>query len=84
MNNQFIFPKNVNDKSRNPLLNLLINYIPARSAPQILSIKVESTFIFSNFLIIGFCNSATNLLLEVISFLTVPPEIVFIKKFINH
>ena len=41
------------NKNRNPLLNLLINWISARSAPQILSIKDEYTFLFSKFLIIG-------------------------------
>ena len=43
------------DKKRIPSLNLLINYISTRSAPQVLSIKVEYTLHFSNFLIIGLC-----------------------------
>ena len=51
------------------LLHLLINCISARSAPQILSIKGESVFIFWNFLIIGLCNSSPNSLFETFSFL---------------
>ena len=48
------------NKNLNHFLNLLINYISARSTPQILSIKVECGFIFLNFLIIGLFNySAT-------------------------
>ena len=61
-------------------MNLLINYIYARSVLQILSIKEECTFLFLNFLVIGFCNSSANSLLEMISFLTVPPE-VFLSKY---
>ena len=72
------------NKKRIPLLNLLINYISARSAPQILSIKDECTFIFVIFLIIGLCNSSANSsansLLEIFSFLTVPPEVLLSKK----
>ena len=44
----------------NPLLNLLINCILARSAPQILFMKSECTFLFSNILIIGLFNSYAN------------------------
>ena len=40
-------------KNLNPILNLLINYISAKSAPHILSLNGEYTFIFLNFLIIG-------------------------------
>ena len=40
--------------------NLLINCALARSAPQILSIKVECTFLFLNFLKTGLCNSSAN------------------------
>ena len=36
-----------------PLLYLLNNSISAKSAPQILSLNVEYTLLFSNFLIIG-------------------------------
>ena len=57
------------NKNLNPLLNLLINCISARSTPQILSIKGECTFLFSNFLIIGFCNSSVSYLLEIVLFL---------------
>ena len=45
---------------------------------HLLSIKDECTFIFLNFLMIGLCNSSANSLLEIISFLTVPPEICLI------
>ena len=48
------------NKKRIPLLNLLINYISARAAPQILSIKGECTFLFLNFLMIGLRNSSVN------------------------
>ena len=47
----------------NPLLNLLITCISARSARQILSIKGECTFLLLNFLMIGLCNSSINSLL---------------------
>ena len=52
-----------------PLFDLLINCIPARSLPQTLSIKSECTFLLSNFLITGSCNSSASSLLEIISFL---------------
>ena len=48
------------NKKRISLLNLLINCISARSAPQMLPIKGECTFHFLNFLIIGLCNSSAN------------------------
>ena len=48
------------NKNLNILLNLLINCISAKSAPQILSIKGECTFLLSFFLIIGLCNSSAN------------------------
>ena len=60
------------NKNLNPLLNLLINYVSARSVPQIMSVKNEGIFLFSNFLINGFYNSSANSLLDTISFLTVP------------
>ena len=63
------------NKNLNPLLNLIINCMSARSALQILSIKGEYTFLFSNFLIIGLSNSSANYLLDVFSFLTVRPEV---------
>ena len=60
--------------------DLLINCISAGSAPQILSIKDECTFLFLNFLIIGLCNSSTNYLFEIFSFLTVPPDVLLSKN----
>ena len=61
------------------VLNLLINCISARSAPQLLSIKDECTFLFLKFLIIGLCNSSANSLFEIFSFLTVPAEVFYQK-----
>ena len=61
-------------KNQNPLLNLLIDCISARSAPQILSIKDDCTFLFLNFLVIGLCNSSANSLLEISFFLIPLPE----------
>ena len=46
--------------------------MPARSAPQILSIKDECTSIFSNFLTIGLCSCSANCLLEITLFLIAP------------
>ena len=68
------------NRNINPLLNLLINWISARSAPQILSVKSECTFLLLNFIIIGLRNSSDNSLLEIISFLTVPPEVFYQKN----
>ena len=48
------------NKNLNPLSHLLINYISTRSAPQILSIEGDCTFVLLNFLIIGLCNSSAN------------------------
>ena len=49
------------NKSLNPLLNLHINCISARSAPQILSIKGDCTFLLLNFIIlVGLCNPSAN------------------------
>ena len=62
-------------KNLNLLLNAFINCISAKSVPQILSIKGECSFLLLNFLIIGFCNCSANSLLEIISFLTIPPEV---------
>ena len=61
-------------------MNLLINCISARSAPHILSTKDECTFLFSNFLIIGLCNSSAICLLDIISFLIAPAEAFLSKK----
>ena len=46
------------NKNQNPLLYLFVNCISARSGPQVLSLKDEYTFCFSNFLIVGLCYSA--------------------------
>ena len=75
------------NKNLNALLNLLINCISTRYAPQILLINVEFPFLFFNFLIIDFCNSSVNSLFEIFSYLisdlfasvAVPPE-VFLSK----
>ena len=63
------------NKNLNPSLNLLNNCISAKSALQILSRKSECTFLFSNVLIIGLCNSSAKTLLAIISFLNVQPEV---------
>ena len=57
-----------------PLTSLFSNYISARSAAQILSIKDECIFIFSNFLATGLCSSSDNSLLDVISYLIARPK----------
>ena len=81
------------NKKQIPLLILLNNCISARSAPQILSIKVEYTFRFLNFqIIISLCNSSANSRVAkskerwfVIFLCLIPlPEVFFIKKFVNH
>ena len=71
------------NKNLNPLLNLRINYISTRSAPQTVSAK--------NFLIIALCNSSASSLLEIISFLVADylpawrlHQMLFIKTFIDH
>ena len=58
------------NQKRIHLLNFLINCTSARSAPQILFIKGEGTFLFQNFLIIGLCNSSALSLFKIFSFLT--------------
>ena len=68
------------NENLNNLLNLLINYISARSVPKILSIKSECNFFLLNFLIIGVCNSSTSSLLEIVSFFPVPSEVFFYHK----
>ena len=65
------------NKKRIPLLNLLINCISARSVPQILSIKIECTFLSLNFLIIGLCNSSANSWFDIFSFLISLPEVFY-------
>ena len=65
------------NKKRNPFLNILINCISEGTAPQILSIKDERTFNFSDFLIICFCNSSANPRFDMISLLIVSPADLF-------
>ena len=80
------------NKKRIPLLNLLINCISEKSAPQILSIKGDCTFLFLNFLIIGLCYYSANYWFEIFSFSIPLPvklftsiaEVFFIKGFIDH
>ena len=67
------------NKHLNPLSNLLMNCISAKSALQILLIKGECTFLLLNILIIGFCNSSANSLLEIFSFL-LPLREVFLSE----
>ena len=69
----------MHNKNLNPLLNILLNCISARSASQILSIKDKCTFLFLKFLIIGLCNSSANCWSEIFSFLVPLPE-VFLSK----
>ena len=70
-------------KNLNPSLNLIINSISTKYAPQILAIKSECTFILLNVLIIGLCNSG-NSLLEMFLFLIPLPDVLFIKNIIVH
>ena len=56
------------NKNLNPISDLLINCIAAKSKIQILSVKGECTYLSLNFLIIGLCNSSANSLLEIVSF----------------
>ena len=46
------------NKNLNPLLNLLINCISARSAPHISSLNAACTFRFLNFLKMDLCHSS--------------------------
>ena len=72
------------NKKRISLLNLLINCISSRSAPQILSIKGDYLFLLLNLLITGLRNSAVNSLLNIFSFLIQLPEVFLSKKRIDH
>ena len=65
------------NKNLNPLLTLLTNCISAISATQIFSTKGECYFLLSNFLKTGLYNSSVDPLLDIILFLTVPPEVFF-------
>ena len=42
------------------LLYLLINYMLAREAPEMLSVKDEYASFFLNFIVLYFCNSLAN------------------------
>ena len=66
-------------KKQIPLLKLLINCISVRSAPKVLSIKGQCTFLFKNFPIIGLFSSSANSLFEIFSFLMPLPE-AFLSK----
>ena len=48
------------NKSWSPLLYLFVYCISTRAAPQIMYLRGEYTFRFTNFLIIGLCNSSVN------------------------
>ena len=69
----------IHNKKQNPILNVVVNYISARSVPQILYIKGEYTFRLWNFLVIGLCNSSANSWFLIFSFIAAPPE-VFLSK----
>ena len=49
--------------------------------PQILSKKGDCAFLFLDFLRTGLCNFSANSLLEIFSFLTLPPEDFSSKNF---
>ena len=72
-------------------LNEFLYCISVRSAPQILFIKDEHTFLFLNFLTTGLCNSSANFLLKITSVLVAPSRFIckqrgffYTKKSINH
>ena len=80
------------NKKLNPLSNLLINCISAKSAPQMLPIKVECTFLVLKFVIVDLRNASANCWSGIFSFL-IPLQAnflyarsksFFIKKTINH
>ena len=48
--------------------------MPAKSAPQILSLNYECTFRFSNFQMIGLCSSPNSLFCKIL-LITAPPEV---------
>ena len=71
----------MHNKNLNPLLNLLINCKSAKSAPQILSLIEEYTFLFVIFLIIGLCNSSAKCKFCFVSLLlTIPLSSDFLSK----
>ena len=58
----------IHNRKRIPLSNLLINCIYEGSAPQILSLKNEYNFTFSNFIIL-----LANCSFDKVLFLMIPP-----------
>ena len=63
-----------NYKITNSFINFLISWISARTAPELLSIKVECIFVFLILLIIALRNSSANFWFEIFSFLIPLPE----------
>ena len=63
----------MHSENQNSLLCLLIKCISPRSAIQILNLKDECPFRFSNSLI-SLCNSSNNCWFEIILLLPSPPE----------
>ena len=64
-----IIDRHPSKNDKNSLLNLLINWISARTTIQ-----------FLNFLIIGLCNSSANSWFDILSFLIPPPQIFLSKE----
>ena len=56
------------------MLNLLIHCISARSAVQVLPVKDECLFHFSNVLLTGLCNSSGNTWFGIITLLMARPK----------
>ena len=72
-------------KKQIPSSNLLINWISARSGPQILTINDAYFFRFLTFLIICLCNSLANSWFRLILILTAPPANLFrLSKVSDH
>ena len=68
-----------NDKKQIPLLNLLVNCVSARSAPQTLSMIGDCAFLLLNFQIISLCNLSASCWSDILSFL-IPLAEVFLSK----
>ena len=71
-------------KNLNALLNLLNNCVSAISAPQILSLKGECTFLLLNFPRISLCNYFATSFLKIFSFLVPLPGVSLPKNFLNY